>query len=104
MTTVDDAVEAGARALDSSYNPDQHPIMAAMFEDYSLAAARAMWPILSAGLRRLHSPQWECGNPRHTNPDVGCPECCEVCVTCEWCAMPCATVQELDRIDKELGL
>ena len=100
MTTVDDAVEVGARAMaDLWTDEDEYGSRENMAE----TAARAMWPILSAGLRKLHSAQWECGNPRHTNPDVGCPECCEVCVTCDR-TMPCATVRELDRIDKELGL
>ena len=95
MTTVDDAVEAGARALWRASDVADH-------EWAMTSALAAAWPILSAGLRELHSAQWECGNPRHTNPDVGCPECCEVCVACDR-DMPCATVRELDRIDKELG-
>lgn len=101
--TTDDAVEAGARAL-SEHWWDMHT-GGSLDRQRDLAghAARTMWPILSAGLRELHPAQWECGNPRHTNPEVGCPECSEVCATCDR-AMPCPTVRELDRIDEELGL
>jgi len=100
MTTVDDAIEAGARALDSNYNPDRHPVMAAMFEDYSLTAARAMWPILSAPLRGLHVMKVDY-RPRLHDPS-GAP-LRDVCQHCQR-AYPCATVRELDQIDKELGL
>ena len=100
MTTVDDAVEAGARALSDSWTDENEY---GSRQDMSRVAARAQWPILSEGLRELHPAQWECGNPRHTNPEVGCPECSEVCATCDR-TMPCPTVRELDRIDKELGL
>lgn len=35
------ALEAAAKALDSNFNPDQYPIMAAMFKDYAETAVSA---------------------------------------------------------------
>ena len=29
-----------------------------------------------------HQPEWSCGNPAHTNLDVGCPDCAEYCTEC----------------------
>src|SRR5699024_8187022 len=66
----------------------RHPIMAAMFKDYSLTAARAAWPVLSAGLRELDT-----GNNRElygTDFEAGM-------VKALW-LVKC----ELDRIDREL--
>ena len=37
----DDAVERVARAMDENFNPDRHPIMAAMFRDYAKTALTA---------------------------------------------------------------
>ena len=34
----DEAVERAARAMDENFNPDRHPIMAAMFRDYAKTA------------------------------------------------------------------
>lgn len=121
MTTVDDAVEVGARAIWFAGSTDP--------EWVASEAARAMWPVLSAGLRELHTKgtiyEHEDGCPDTTEEhrqerhreDVehgGEYYCLDlllhhVCVHCsdgegsmaDW---PCATVQELDRIDKELGL
>lgn len=44
----------------------------------------------------LHQPEWTCGDPAHTNPDVGCPDCAEYCVDCgqEW---PCPTVRKIEE-------
>ena len=36
-----DALEAAFKALDSNFNPDQYPIMAAMFKDYAETAVSA---------------------------------------------------------------
>lgn len=123
MTTVDDAVEAGARALtESEYGEGPNDLQVA---DLVVTAA---WPILSAGLRGLHtkgtSYEHEDGCPdtsdehrqeRHREDVENAGEyyCLDlplhhVCINCpdgdglmvDW---PCATVRELDRIDKELG-
>lgn len=53
------------------------------------AAAAAVRDVLA-----LHQPEWSCGNPAHTNPDVGCPECAEQCTDCgqTW---PCATLRAI---------
>lgn len=91
MSTVDDAVEAGARALsESEYGEGPH--------DSRLAAlaVTAAWPILSEGLRGLHAE-------REWRPLDGTYFGGTVCGHCRR-AYPCATVRELDRIDKELGL
>ena len=37
----DEAVERAARAMDENFNPDRHPIMAAMFRDYAKTALTA---------------------------------------------------------------
>ena len=39
----------------------------------------------------LHEHLWGCGNPRHTNTEVGCPECEEICDDCG-SSYPCPTV------------
>ena len=46
-------------------------------------------------VRELHQAEWSCGNPRHTNPDIRCPECSEECTTCNQ-DMPCDTLRALD--------
>ena len=54
-------------------------------------------PALTAVVRdvlALHQGDWSCGNPAHTNPDVGCPECGEYCADCDQ-TWPCATVRAL---------
>ena len=38
---------------------------------------------------------WKCGNPRHTNPEIGCPECYTECETCDR-TYPCDTRAALD--------
>lgn len=99
MTTVDKAIEAGARALHDLWDDETEY---GTYGEMATTAARAMWPILSAPIRELHESEWSCGNPRHTNPDIGCPECAEYCDLCGhmW---PCPTMQEILDIDKELG-
>ena len=42
----------------------------------------------------LHQPELHCNNPRHTNPDVGCPECAEFC-TADGDLYPCRTITDL---------
>lgn len=124
MTTVNDAVETGARALADEWSAGER---LAVHSDDAFVAARAMWPILSAGLRELHRRytvyDWDGACPNkgeahteahHHEDNVGDWYCDQLplrlaCDTCrdlygtaeDW---PCATVRELDRIDKELGL
>lgn len=63
-----------------------------------IAAAREMVPALLGFVEdvlALHrESEWLCGNARHTNPEVGCPECYTACETCDrtW---PCPTVRAL---------
>lgn len=82
MSTVDDAVEAGARALsESEYGEGPHdPRLAAL-------AVAAAWPILSAPLRELHPPL-----------DIG------VFIGCHNCPDACPVAQYIIETDKELGL
>ena len=47
-------------------------------------------------VRAIHvESDWKCGNPRHTNPKVGCPECYTECETCDR-TYPCDTRAALD--------
>lgn len=103
MSRIEESVEAGADA--AAEVRDAYPRLCDDADSAEVASAvlSAAWPVLSAGLRELHRPVWACGNPGHTNPDVGCPECDEVCRTCTD-HMPCPTVRELDRIDRALGI
>ena len=96
MSTVDDAVEAGARAL-SEHWWDMHT-GGSLDRQRDLAghAARAAWPILSAPLRELHVREKDQYGPTHC---FGCSQEAQA-----WVQWPCRTVRELDRIDKELGL
>ncbi|MBB1512000.1 hypothetical protein H5399_05195 [Tessaracoccus sp. MC1627] len=51
-------------------------------------------------VRALHVGGWGCGNPSHTNPKVGCPDCFMECDACaEMC--PCATIRALDGTDAD---
>lgn len=66
-------------------------------EARTLLASAADIPTLLDAVRdvlALHLRDWSCGNPAHTNPDVGCPDCEEYCTDCgqTW---PCATVRAL---------
>ncbi len=97
MTAVDDAIEAGARALAEAWTDENEY---GSRQDMSRVAARAQWPILSAGLRELHVMKVDY-RPRLHDPS-GAP-LRDVCQHCQR-AYPCATVRELDRIDEELGL
>ena len=56
---------------------------------------------LAAAVERvqaLHVGSWGCGNPSHTNPDVGCPDCFMECDDCGE-AHPCPTLRALDGTD-----
>ena len=50
-------------------------------------------------VRALHVGSWGCGNPSHTNPDVGCPDCFMECDDCG-VAHPCPTLRALDGTDE----
>lgn len=112
MSTVDDAVGAGARALaaegggpgDSIHSwrcehPDRYPGACECVPGVTVEVLRAAWPILSAGLRALHTAKVD-HSTRWYDPG---PLLRDVCQHCRR-RYPCATIQELDRIDKELGL
>lgn len=87
----DKAMDAGALALAVWYGKRVPHKMDEVAAEVVLQAA---WPILSAGLRELHGRIVE---------GPFSPFGLYVCRHCDkpW---PCATVRELDRIDKELGL
>ena len=85
MTTVDDAVEAGAQVVGTYYA-----------HEYAYHALIGAWPVLSAGLRELHVREKDQYGPAHC---FGCSQEAQA-----WVRWPCRTVRELDRIDKELGL
>lgn len=52
------------------------------------------WPCTAAKEPCLHQPEWSCGNPAHTNLDVGCPDCAEHCTDCDQ-AWPCPTIRAI---------
>lgn len=134
MSTVDEAVEAGARAFyedltDWRMLVSVEPMVAQAYRDSMARAARSMWPVLSAGLRELHRPfgifELEdcCTDTTDEHREEHHHECADeygefycdelpighVCDECrdgegERVAHPCPTVQELDRIDRELGI
>ena len=62
---------------------------------HSDIVAAALKPI-----RDLHVGEWDCTNPRHTNPVVGCPDCLEFCTHCG-ADMPCDAVRLLDQIETD---
>lgn len=49
---TDGMVESAARAIDQAYNPERHPILAAMFRDYARAALNAAAPMIAAATLR----------------------------------------------------
>lgn len=93
MSTVDDAADASALALAKLY---EKRVPHKADELASDAVLQAAWPVLSAGLRELHVE-------REWRPLDGTCLGGTVCNHCrrDW---PCATVRELDRIDRELGI
>ena len=48
VPVTDEMVETAARAIDHAYNPERHPILAAMFGDYARAALEAAAPAIAA--------------------------------------------------------
>lgn len=101
MSTVDDAVEAGARALEAMYGSPPGNKMDMVNAE---AVLRAAWPILSAPLRELH----EDAGPSQGYTESGYGEIEHCCGTCgthgeygeEW---PCPPMQTIIETDKELG-
>lgn len=93
MTTVTDAIEAGARALSEHWR-DMHTNESLgrqrMLADH---AARATWPILSAPLRELHHEDAH---------GVFEGESAEFCACRD--RLPCASLEAIRKTDKELGL
>lgn len=66
-----------------------------------IAQARTWLPrLLDAveAVAALHQMAWSCGNPSHTNPDVGCPDCALVC-TNDMQDWPCETAATLALIE-----
>ena len=62
-----------------------------------IAASRVAVPALLDAVQAvldLHQPEWGCGNPSHTNPSVGCPECFLACA-CGDDVYPCPTVRTI---------
>lgn len=51
-------------------------------------------------VREGHQTVDVCGSPRHTNPEVACPECMAVCESCGQ-DMPCNTIRILDGGDQQ---
>ena len=49
---TDEMVETAARAIDHAYNPERHPILAAMFRDYARAALETVAPLIAAAALR----------------------------------------------------
>ena len=52
VPVTDKMVETAARAIDHAYNPERHPILAAMFGDYARAALEAAAPLIAAATLR----------------------------------------------------
>lgn len=52
------------------------------------AALERVWELHREG-------DWECGNPSHTNPEVGCPDCWVACASCQE-SYPCPTIRTLE--------
>lgn len=63
----------------------------------AVAAEEALDEALAAieRVRELHQGEWLCINAGHTNPDIECPDCAEVCTICHQ-DMPCDTIRALD--------
>ena len=58
---TDEMVETAARAIDHAYNPERHPILAAMFGDYARAALEAVAPLIAAQALRDAADAWQWG-------------------------------------------
>ena len=77
--------DAAAREMDANFNPDKHPILAAMFSDYSQTAMSVIVPAVTQQIRALHHP--------YTVTGLG--DYCQDCGT-KW---PCKTERELQKLD-----
>lgn len=76
------------RCDESAERAYKRTIRAEAERDAALAAIERM--------AALHiESDWKCGNPRHTNPEIGCPECYTECETCDR-TYPCDTRAALD--------
>lgn len=84
--------------------PDSHDIATCVHSEEDaefIAHARTDVDALVEAVRDVlarHAPEWPCGNPRHANPDGGCPECGDSYVdSCADCGQswPCSTVYAL---------
>lgn len=86
----DPAVDAAQRVCEANEDLVHVEPYAAL----EAAAREALAPI-----RELHTSRWSCGNPRHTNPEYGCPECATACAECGdyW---PCDTARLVYRKDE----
>lgn len=64
------------------------------------------WGAALAAIERVDAlhveSDWKCGNPRHTNPEIGCPECYTECETCDR-TYPCDTRAALDGALEEVA-
>ena len=110
MTAIDRAalIEAAAKAISIYqgsylYMPDTQQPIRTTTEQTRLAEAAAPAIVASVlePLREAHAGEWDCGNPSHTNPDVGCPDCLLYCASCD-VEMPCPTVRLLDQIEADV--
>lgn len=95
MSTADEAVEAGVRALAGAYWERA--------TDDARATAGAMWPVLSAPIRELHTYH-ECTDWRDCRIMFG--GMCAKTGHCAHCAhaMPCPTTQAVLVTDRALGI
>lgn len=98
MSTVDEAVEAGARAMSHHWRDMHTNESLGRQRQLAVHATRAMWPVLSAGLRELHT-RWDQGGGW-----VVCMHCNANTSPTRKKQWPCETITELDRIDRELGI
>lgn len=92
MSTVDDAVEAGARALHDLWDDTTEY---GTYGEMATTAARAVWPILSAPIRELHPERM--GQYGHSD-----------CLSCtgdgDWVNWPCPDMQAVLATDRALGI
>ena len=109
MTAIDRAalIEAAAEALEGAYArwSDLVEVGEPVIESEHEAMAAAVVSVVVASvlepLREAHAGEWDCGNPSHTNPDVGCPDCLLYCASCD-VEMPCPTIRMLDQIESDV--
>lgn len=97
-------IEAAAKAV-RAYHGNILPTGNRSYPTHrDLAAAEITLKVMAAGLlaplRQLHTGEWHCGNPQHTNPSAACPECDPYCEACG-VPMPCPTVRLIDQIEAD---